>query len=141
MHFVTNVDLGIIYSRSPNSGGLVVGNIAAASGIPATLDLDRLVSRHCAVVGSTGAGKSNLVSVMLEVLASPGYLSARTLVIDPHGEYGGDASDRTVFRISPGQGERVLVVPYWALPFNELLSITFGGMSPGNRRSSGIASN
>ena len=132
VHFVTNVDLGIIYSRSPNSGGLVVGNIAAASGIPATLDLDRLVSRHCAVVGSTGAGKSNLVSVMLEVLASPGYPSARTLVIDPHGEYGGDATDRTIFRISPGQGEQALVVPYWALPFNELLSITFGGMSSGN---------
>lgn len=132
VHFVTSVDLSIIYGRSQNAGGLTVGSVAAASGIPATLDLDRLVSRHCAVVGSTGAGKSNLVSVMLEVLASASYPSARTLVIDPHGEYGGDGTDRTIFRISPGHGEQALVIPYWALPFNELLEITFGGMSAGN---------
>lgn len=132
VHFVTSVDLSIIYGRSQNSGGLTVGSVAAASGIPATLDLDRLVSRHCAVVGSTGAGKSNLVSVMLEVLASASYPSARTLVIDPHGEYGGHSTDRTIFRISPSQDERALVVPYWALPFNELLEITFGSMSSGN---------
>lgn len=132
VHFVTSVDLSIIYGRSSESGGLIVGNIAAASGIAATLDLDKLVSRHCAVVGSTGAGKSNLVSVILEVLASANYPSARTLVIDPHGEYGAAGEDRTVFRISPGANEFALVVPFWALPFNELLSITFGDMSAGN---------
>jgi Helicase HerA-like C-terminal len=34
--------------------------------------------------------------------------------------------------ISPGKGENQLVVPFWALPFDELLAITFGGMSPTN---------
>jgi hypothetical protein len=133
VHFVTRSDLEIIYGREATAGGLTVGNIASTSGIPATLDLDRLVSRHCAVVGSTGAGKSNLVSVILEGLAAPEFPSARVLVIDPHGEYGSVAPGKsTVFRITPDEGEEALVVPYWALPFDELLSMTFGSMSPGN---------
>lgn len=133
VHFVTSGDLNIIYGRAPDAGGLTIGNIASTSGIPATLDLDRLVSRHCAVVGSTGSGKSNLVSVMLESLASAEYPSARVLVIDPHGEYSSVAPGRTVvFRITPGEGDSQLVVPFWALPFDELIGITFGGMSPGN---------
>jgi len=133
VHFVTSADLAIIYGRAPASGGLTIGNVASTSGIPATLDLDRFVSRHCAIVGSTGAGKSNLVSVILEALASAQFPSARVLVIDPHGEYAGVAPGRsTVFRVTPGEGEQPLVVPYWALPFDELLSITFGGMSATN---------
>jgi DNA helicase HerA-like ATPase len=133
VHFVTSGDLSVIYGRATTAEGLTIGSVASTSGIPATLDLDRFVSRHCAIVGSTGAGKSNLVSVILEALASAEFPSARVLVIDPHGEYAGVAPGRsTVFRITPGEGERALVIPYWALPFDELLSITFGGMSPTN---------
>lgn len=133
VHFVTSSDLSIIYGRTPDAGGLTIGNIASTSGIPATLDLNRFVSRHCAVVGSTGAGKSNLVSVILEELASDEYVSARVLVIDPHGEYTRVAPTRSiVFRVTPAEGEQPLAVPYWALPFDELLAITFGGMSPTN---------
>lgn len=133
VHFVTSGDLSIIYGRSPSAVGLTVGSVASTSGIPATLDVDRFVSRHCAIVGSTGAGKSNLVSVILEALGSTQFPSARVLVIDPHGEYAGVAPGRSiVYRVTPGEGERALVVPYWALPFDELLSITFGGMSPAN---------
>lgn len=133
VHFVTRNDLSIIYGRKSSVAPLTVGSIASASGIPASLDLDKFVTRHCAIVGSTGAGKSNLVSVLLEALTAPSLPSARVLVVDPHGEYGNVAADRsTVFRVTPGNGEKPLVVPYWALPFNELLSITFGGMSSTN---------
>lgn len=133
VHFVTSTDLAVIYSQGTPQTGLTIGNIAATSGIPATLNLDRLVSRHCAVVGSTGSGKSNLVSVVLEELASPTYPSARVLVIDPHGEYGAVAAKQsTVFRITPAAGEQALVVPYWALPFDELIAVTFGSMSTTN---------
>lgn len=133
VHFATSSDLEVIYGRSLGTDGLTIGNIASAAGIPATLDLDRLVTRHCAIVGSTGAGKSNLVSVVMESLASAQFPSARVLVIDPHGEYTSVAPARSsVFRITPGGDESPLVVPFWALPFDELLRITFGGMSPAN---------
>lgn len=136
VHFVTSGDLAIIYGRAADAGALVVGSIASTGGIPATLDANRLVTRHTAVVGSTGAGKSNLVRVMLEAIASAEFPTARVLVIDPHGEYGGVSPQHTkVFRLSPGDGEHRLVVPFWALPFDELLAITFGPMSPANEAS------
>lgn len=134
VHFVTSSDLEIIYGRPEGAGSLTVGTVAATSGIPAALDVDRLITRHTAVVGSTGAGKSNLVSVMLEGLAAPAFPSSRILVIDPHGEYAGVAKDRSkVFSITPtSEQTSSLVVPFWALPFNELLAMTFGAMSPSN---------
>ncbi len=133
VHFVTGNDLGVIYGAQHSIVGLKVGTIASTAGIPASLDLGRLVSRHCAVVGSTGAGKSNLVSVMLEALAAADFPSARVLVVDPHGEYTSTARHNSrVFRLTPGDNDERLVVPFWSLPFDELLAITFGSMSPAN---------
>src|ERR1700730_11247678 len=37
VHFVTRDDLEIIYGRTPEAGGLTVGNIASTGSIPATL--------------------------------------------------------------------------------------------------------
>jgi uncharacterized protein len=133
VHFVTGNDLNVIYGAQHSTVGLEVGTIASTAGIPASLDLSRLVSRHCAIVGSTGAGKSNLVSVILEALAAADFPSARVLVVDPHGEYASTARHNSrVFRVTPGIGDERLLVPFWSLPFDELLAITFGSMSPAN---------
>jgi DNA helicase HerA-like ATPase len=133
VHFVTSADLAVIYGNSKRAQSLTIGSIASSGGIAARLDLDKLVSRHSAIVGSTGAGKSNLVRVMLEAIASPQLPSARVLVIDPHGEYRSVAPSQTVvFSVNPRPGESRLIIPFWALPFDELLAITFGQMTPVN---------
>jgi DNA helicase HerA-like ATPase len=134
VHIVTNEDLAVIYgwSRS-NKGTISVGTIAAASGISADLNVAGLVSRHCAVVGSTGAGKSNLVTVLLEAIAGGDFPSARVIVVDPHGEYSSALGDKArVFRMRPDEaaGEHRLRVPFWALPFDELQLMTLGGLQP-----------
>ena len=77
----------VIYGSTEKERAIMVGNIAASSGISGNLDLGRLVTRHAAVVGSTGSGKSNFLAVLLEAIATQGFPSARALVIDPHGEY------------------------------------------------------
>jgi DNA helicase HerA-like ATPase len=134
VHLVTNDDLKVIYGWSRSKKGTVpVGVIAAASGISADLNVAGLVSRHCAIVGSTGAGKSNLVTVLLDTIASDEFPSARVIVIDPHGEYSSALGDKArVFRIRPDEalGERHLRVPFWALPFDELQLMTLGGLQP-----------
>ena len=133
-HIITNDDLQIIYGWSESKKGTVsVGSIAAASGISADLDVAGLLSRHCAVVGSTGAGKSNLVSVLLNAVAGKEFPSARVIVIDPHGEYSGALGDKAhVFRLRPNEalGEKSLRVPFWALPLDELQLMTLGGLQP-----------
>ena len=134
VHLVTNDDLQVIYGWSRDKKGTVsVGQIAAGSGIPADISIAGLVTRHCAVVGSTGAGKSNLVTVLLECVSDGTLPSARAIVIDPHGEYGSALGEKArVFRIKPDTdaGEKPLWVPFWALPFDELQQLTFGGLQP-----------
>ena len=134
VHLVTNDDLKIIYGWAKGKTGTIsVGQIAATSGISADVDVARLLSRHSAIVGSTGAGKSNLVTVLMETLADGTLPNARAIVIDPHGEYGTALGDKArVFRIRPDEeaGERYLRVPFWALPFSELQQLTLGGLQP-----------
>jgi uncharacterized protein len=139
IHLVTNDDLNVIYGWAKGKKGTIsVGRIAAASGISADLSVAGLVSRHSAIVGSTGAGKSNLVTVLLETVSDGSLPNSRTIVIDPHGEYASALGDRArVFRIRPNEaaGERHLRVPFWALPFNELQQLTLGGLQPNHEAS------
>lgn len=133
VHLVTNIELERIYGSARIRTPLTVGTIASSSGIEARLDLGKLVSRHSAVVGSSGAGKSNLVAVVLDAIAQQGYSSARILVVDPHGEYAsavGDAGE--VFSATPEGTQNPLFVPYWALPFDELLGVTLGDLNTSN---------
>jgi hypothetical protein len=139
VHLVTNDDLKVIYGWAKGQTGTIsVGRIAAASGISADVSVAGLVSRHSAIVGSTGAGKSNLVAVLLETVSDGSLPNSRTIVIDPHGEYATALGDRArVFRIRPNvaAGERHLWVPFWALPFAELQELTLGGMQPNHEAS------
>lgn len=139
VHLVTNDDLKVIYGWAKGKKGVIsVGRIAAASGISADISVAGLVSRHSAIVGSTGAGKSNLVTVLLETVSDGSLPNARAIVIDPHGEYATALGDRArVFRIRPNEeaGEKALWVPFWALPFIELQQLTLGGLQPNHEAS------
>ena len=139
VHLVTRDDLKVIYGWSSNTKGTIsVGQIASASGISADISISGLVSRHSAVVGSTGSGKSNLVTVLLETVADGSLPNARTIVIDPHGEYATALGESAcVFRIKPDseKGEKALRVPFWALPFSELQELTLGGLQPNHEAS------
>lgn len=134
VHLVTNDDLKVIYGWVKGKKGTIsVGQIAAASGISADISIAGLVSRHSAVVGSTGAGKSNLVTVLLETVSDGSLPNARAIVVDPHGEYASALGDKArVFRVRPNTavGEKPLWVPFWALPFSELQELTLGGLQP-----------
>jgi len=133
VHLVTPQDMRVIYGSMQQERAITVGHIAAASGISGNLDLGRLVTRHSAVVGSSGSGKSNLLAVLVEAIATQGFPAARVLVIDPHGEYPSAVGQYgRVFRIRPdlSEGEWPLYVPFWALPFDELQAIALGQMQP-----------
>ncbi|WPQ66083.1 ATP-binding protein [Chitinophaga sancti] len=131
VHLVTIDDLRIIYSEINEDSSLTIGHISASESLPAHIDLNKFLSRHAAIVGSTGSGKSNTVSVILEAIASNSrYKSSRILLIDPHGEYNETLKRYSkVFKINADKCklEAELYIPFWALPFNELFSI-FPGM-------------
>ncbi len=135
VHLVTPQDMHVIYGSTQEERSITVGHIATTSGIPGNLDLGHLVTRHSVVVGSTGTGKSNLLAVLIEAIATQGFPAARVLVIDPHGEYGSAVGQYgRVFKIKadPEKEEFPLYVPYWALPFDEFQAIAMGQMQPGS---------
>lgn len=131
VHLVTIEDLKIIYSEINKNSSIIVGHISASESLPAHIDLDKLVARHTAILGSTGSGKSNAVSVILEAIASnTGLKSSRILLIDPHGEYNETLKKYSkVFKVNANskKDEYELQIPFWALPFNELIN-TFPGV-------------
>jgi DNA helicase HerA-like ATPase len=132
VHLVTIDDLNIIYGGFDEKNSIVVGNISVSESLPAKLDLDKLVTRHCTIVGSTGSGKSNTVAIILEAIARGGFENARILLIDPHGEYNESLKEYSkVFRIRADalKGESELYIPYWALPFNELIKSFPGNLT------------
>lgn len=136
VHLVTIEDLNVIYGGYNELNSIDVGNISISESLSAKIDLNKLVSRHCAILGSTGSGKSNAVGVLLKSIADKGFKSSRILVIDPHGEYNSVLKGQsTVYKIRADvtKGERELNVPFWALPFNELLSIFSGNLTDQNR--------
>ncbi|MEM4396226.1 MAG: ATP-binding protein [Candidatus Woesearchaeota archaeon] len=66
-----------------NENGLYVGLLRDSS-IPIYLDLEKVISKHLAIIAKTGAGKSYTVGVILEELIEKGI---PVLIIDVHGEY------------------------------------------------------
>ncbi|MBU3142723.1 ATP-binding protein [Clostridium sp. CF012] len=131
VHLVTKEDLSMIYGSEDGSRSITIGHISNSESLPAYVDIDKLVSRHCAVLGATGSGKSNAVSVILKEIALGDFKSARILLIDPHGEYNNIFKGYSkVFRVNAKEvGEEELNIPYWALPFNELMKIFPGELN------------
>lgn len=132
VHIVTEEDLRAIYGPGDPIDFVAVGQLASADSIPALVDINKLVTRHAAIVGTTGAGKSTTVAGLLMALSNEKrYPSARIVLLDIHGEYARALWDRsTVFRVSAdaGKGEQPLHVPFWALRFEELVNLAFGNL-------------
>ena len=133
---VTEEDLQSIYGQEQGAEFVSVGTISGADNIPALVDINKLITRHCSVVGSTGTGKSTTVAGLVSTLtASDKFPSSRIVLIDIHGEYGKTFKDSAnVFRIYPeAEHELKLVVPYWAMSFDEFVDFAFGGINDSDR--------
>ena len=132
VHIMTDSDLEVVYGAKTSLKHIRVGHVASALSIPALLEINNLVTRHSAVVGTTGAGKSTTVARILESLTDLSrYPSARVIVFDIHGEYASALQDQArVFRVGGDETSRSepLHVPYWALSFDELVDLTFGNL-------------
>ncbi len=134
VHLVTISDLKNIYSDYNQVSSINVGNISVSESLNAFLDLDKLVSRHFAILGSTGSGKSNAVGITLSSIIEKDFNRTRIIILDPHGEYNTVfKSHSAVFKIGNKKEEESLYVPYWALPFNELMSLFEAPISDLNR--------
>lgn len=132
VHLVSESELNDIYGQPDKPYFVRVGHVSNAESIPALIDVNKLLTRHSAVMGTTGSGKSTTVSSLISSLADTSkYPSSRVLMLDLHGEYARAMQDKAdVFQINPPSNKssnvKKLVVPFWALNFDELCEISFG---------------
>ncbi|MBS0548646.1 MAG: ATP-binding protein [Proteobacteria bacterium] len=134
VHIVTELDLKRIYGYGGDDQ-VAIGSLSSAENIAVRLSLDSLVTRHSAILGSTGAGKSTAVASLLRSIVCPedgsrGSPAARIILLDLHGEYTSAFSDiAKVFSATPAIGQEPLFVPYWALEAGELLDLVAGDLN------------
>jgi DNA helicase HerA-like ATPase len=134
VHIVTLSDLDYVYGGYSEQSSINIGNISVSESLNAYLSLDKLISRHFAILGSTGSGKSNAVGIMLNAIIEKKFPRARILLLDPHGEYNsvfGDSS--TVFRVNTSRNDTRLFIPYWALSFAEFINLFDGNLNDANK--------
>lgn len=133
VHIVSEGDLKRIYG-SEGLDQIAIGTLSNSESITVKLSLDALVTRHSAVLGSTGSGKSTTVASLLRSIVRPnqegGAPASRILLLDLHGEYTHALADfARVYSATPQPGERSLFVPYWALQAKDLLDFVAGGLT------------
>jgi len=120
VHLVTEDDLATIYDFKRESM-INIGHHASSQNLVATIDINKIVNRHGAILGSTGSGKSNTVAAILESINKKSLNNSRIIIIDPHGEYGSVFLNHAkTYSINT---ENALKIPFWILSFDELGSI------------------
>lgn len=61
-----------------------IGTLVSEPEVPLKLDVNKMVSRHLAILAMTGAGKSNATSIIIDRLLE---VNGSILIFDMHGEY------------------------------------------------------
>ncbi|MGL9618394.1 DUF87 domain-containing protein [Bradyrhizobium sp. U531] len=117
---ITSQELRTIYAPT-GSDQINVGFLQQDRSVIAYVDIEEMLSKHFAVLGSTGVGKSTGVSLLLnEILKARPNL--RIFLLDVHNEYGRCFGDRALV-LNP----RNLKLPFWLFNFEEIVDVLFGG--------------
>lgn len=114
-----------------------IGSYVGATRVSCRANMDKLFGHHCAILGSTGAGKSSAVAAVihsiLEHQCRPEQGTRPCIIlIDPHGEYASAFGNRAkVFRAYDALGNKpddisTLKLPYWLMSSDEFRSLVIG---------------
>ncbi len=103
-----------------DTGSVEIGVIHQDRSIPAVLKVDELLSKHFAILGSTGSGKSCAVALLLRQVLEK-HPNGRIVLLDPHNEYGSCFGD-SVERVQLAD----MSLPYWFLTFEEVVETLIG---------------
>ena len=120
VELINSDELRTIYAPR-GSDQIDIGTLQQDPSVIAYVDIEEMLSKHFAVLGSTGVGKSTGVSLLLnEILKSRP--SLRIFLLDVHNEYGRCFGDRSLV-LNP----RNLKLPFWLFNFEEIVDVLFGG--------------
>ncbi len=109
-------DLELIFARE-NTSCIEVGRLQQDNTIVAKVRTDDLLSKHFAIIGSTGSGKSCTVALVLQAILeqSP---QGHVVLFDPHNEYSKSFGERA--EVIDGES---LDLPLWMFDFVETVEL------------------
>ncbi|WP_279151433.1 ATP-binding protein [Photobacterium iliopiscarium] len=138
---LTSEEVGCVY-RSAEGGKneevdplVPFGVYSASESTACRANINKMFGMHCAVLGSTGSGKSGTVAAIIHSVLSHKHgekeLSPQIVIIDPHGEYGTAFKERAVqyraYNIAAGDDEQEEIkLPYWLMSNDELTHLIIG---------------
>ena len=122
-HRIRAADLLRIYDTRLGDTA-VVGKLTQDETIDATIHIPSMLSKHFAVVGSTGVGKSTAVSLLLRkaIESDP---KLRILILDPHNEFAAAFPELAVVIDTD-----TLDLPFWLMRLEEFAEVLFRGRPP-----------
>ena len=127
VYLTPKAELRFIYGHS-KSAVIQIGEHVGAGGAPCYAELNELLGKHTAILGSTGAGKSAAVAAIIHSMIQRGKdkryskWEPQVVILDPHNEYGRAFSGHK--RLSTDEG--TLSLPYWLLDLDETIGILIG---------------
>jgi len=117
---LTNQQLRTVYAPS-KAEQISIGTLQQDPSVIAHVDVEEMLSKHFAILGSTGVGKSSGVSLLLnEILRVRPNL--RVFLLDVHNEYGRCFGNKALV-LNP----RNIKLPFWLFNFEEFVDVIFGG--------------
>ncbi len=117
---LSDAELKMIYG-SAQGDRVEIGHLQQNPNVRVHVDIEQLVTKHFAIVGTTGVGKSNGVACILQRILDT-RSGLRIFLIDPHNEYGRCYGDKAQV-LNP----RNLKLPFWLFNFEEIVDAFFGG--------------
>ncbi|MBD0777760.1 ATP-binding protein [Maribacter sp. ANRC-HE7] len=137
-----NAELECIYRAAENINEksdnpmIPIGHYVGGSSAICRANIDKLFGHHCAILGSTGSGKSGTVASILHSVLSHdsngSSITPRIVIIDPHGEYAKAFKGKAVVyraynEASSESNDSVqLKLPYWLMSSDEFKSLVIG---------------
>jgi DNA helicase HerA-like ATPase len=133
VHLVSAKQLEVLFDRFRKED-LALGWLSSRKEIDVYLDPNPLFTRHLAIIGQSGAGKSWTVTSLLQkaIKTMP---KAHVVMLDLHGEYGwrdDEGKMRSAFKEDMVRhvNARELEIPYWLLTYSELVDFMIDKTDP-----------
>jgi hypothetical protein len=116
---LTSGEFRLIYKKSEEATGSI-GTLQQDHSTQAYININELLSKHFAILGTTGVGKSNGVVIILQQILET-RPDVRLFLLDAHNEYGKCFGDQALV-LNP----RNLKLPFWLFNFEEIVDVFFG---------------